>query len=58
MSGKTLLNADEYDGKNGITIYCKSCGFEMNETADDYYYSPAKYEEDLFDRLCSRCREF
>jgi hypothetical protein len=40
---------------HGITICCKSCGVEFEETSNGYY-EPMKYEEDRFNRKCNICR--
>jgi len=53
---KSKLQLLSYDGRNGLTIYCKSCGYEMEETCNGYY-DPIIYNNEQFNRYCDRCRE-
>ena len=44
-----------YNIYNGIVIYCKSCGKEIEET-DNGYYKPIVDESEKYNRQCSQCR--
>jgi hypothetical protein len=48
--------ASDYNGNNGIMIYCRSCGKDIEET-DNGYYDPISYEHEKYDRKCKQCRE-
>jgi len=50
------LKANSYNGRNGIMICCKSCGYEFEET-DNGYYKPIEYESEKYERKCEQCRE-
>jgi len=56
----TITNEDNmeflmpYNGFNGITIYCKNCGADFEETCNGYY-NPIKHENDKYDRECHNC---
>jgi hypothetical protein len=54
---KNKIKAIDHNGNSwhGITICCKSCGVEFEETSNGYY-EPMKYEEDRFNRKCNICR--
>ena len=54
---KNKIKAIKHNGYSwhGITICCKSCGVEFEETSNGYY-EPIKYEEDKYNRRCPVCR--
>ena len=54
---KNKIKSINHNGNSwhGITICCKSCGVEFEETSNGYY-EPMKYEEDRFNRKCNICR--
>jgi hypothetical protein len=54
---KNKIKSINHNGNSwhGITICCKSCGVEFEETSNGYY-EPIKYEEDRFNRKCNICR--
>ena len=54
---KNKIKSIDHNGNSwhGITICCKSCGVEFEETSNGYY-EPMKYEEDRFNRKCNICR--
>ena len=43
-----------YGNHNGLTIYCKECNAETEETVNGYY-SPIVYESDKHNRYCINC---
>jgi hypothetical protein len=54
---KNKIKAIKHNGYSwhSITICCKSCGVEFEETSNGYY-EPIKYEEDKYNRRCPVCR--
>ncbi len=54
---KEKIQADWYNGSNGIVICCKSCGTEFEET-DQGHYSPIEFEHERYDRKCKQCRYY
>jgi hypothetical protein len=44
-----------YGGGNGIIIYCRCCGREMEETVNGHY-PPIRYESDKYNRKCQPCQ--